>query len=123
MKGFRKQRVGELLLSFLAQEIRHLGDPRLQYVTLTDIDLSPDLKNAAIYWTSLKQGDGGPGTEFLSSGDREEIMRSFQGITKILKKRIGEELQFRYTPELHFRFDDSAERGSRIEALLHQIRK
>ena len=123
MKGYRKQRVGEVLLSFLAQEIRHLADPRLQYLTLTDIDLSPDLKNAAIYWTSLKQTSSGPGTEFLSEEDRNEIQQSLLKISKGLKRRIGEELKFRYTPELHFRFDDSAERGSRIDQLLQKIRK
>jgi ribosome-binding factor A len=128
MKGFRKERLGEVLLGFVAAELRGLSDPRLQFLTLTDIDVSPDLKSARIYWSSLRKAN--PGAEsgdsaagFLSEAEREAIEESLKKNTAFLKKRIGEELELRYVPQLIFRFDESAERGARIEELLGSIRR
>lgn len=51
MASYRRERVQDLLLGFLANEVQRLTDPRLDLVTVTAVDISPDLKNAWIYWT------------------------------------------------------------------------
>ena len=126
MTGYRKQRVGDELLAFLAQEILRLNDPRLKLLTLTSLEISPDLKSARVYWALLPT----PAAEG-STADRNKIpeaeeqkknntAKALQGAEGLLKKRIGQELKLRYVPALHFIYDDSAENGSRIDALLKQ---
>lgn len=51
MGSFRKERMSDLLLSFVAGELRRLGDVRLDLVTITAVDMTPDLKTAWVYWT------------------------------------------------------------------------
>ena len=111
------------MLSFLAQELRQFSDPRIQYVTLTAVDMSPDLKNAKVYWSALPLGAGGdalPPSE-LKQENITEIQTLLKRSVGYLKKRIGAELQLRWTPELHFHYDESLARGSRIEELLSKV--
>jgi ribosome-binding factor A len=121
MRGFRKERVGETLLSFLASELRTLTDPRLANITLTDVDISPDLKVARVYWTthaaSLAQSNG-IDPKSAEGKERAEVEEALRSAKKLLKARIGKELKFRYTPDLDFRFDDSISRGFYIDSLL-----
>ena len=125
MSGYRKQRIADLLLSFLAEEIRRLNDPRLEFVTVTGIEVSGDLKNAKIFWAlpldpqSEVADSSDEVTKLLPSEERKtNTQLALKKATGLLKKRIGAELNLRYVPHLTFEYDASAQAGSRIEFLL-----
>jgi ribosome-binding factor A len=123
MTTFRKERVAEVLLVFLGEQIRRLQDPRLGFLTITDLDISPDLKVAKVFWTihpGKVQGEGG----ILPVATKEDIAAgeaALKGIAGLLKRRIGEELKLRYVPQLLFRYDESIDRGMRIDYLLNKV--
>lgn len=126
MTTHRKERVGDLLLSFLAEQIRRMSDPRLQNVTLTSIDMAPDLKRATIYWTThtgAVSADSSTGAQAVTAKIIDECKAALQGGRNFLKRRIGSELKLRYIPELSFRHDDSLDTAARIDFLLNQVKQ
>jgi ribosome-binding factor A len=126
MTTHRKERVGDLLLSFLAEQLRRMSDPRLQSVTLTSIDMAPDLKRATIYWTTHSgavSADSSAGAQAVTDKIIEECKAALQGGRNLLKRRIGSELKLRYIPELSFRHDSSLDTAARIDFLLNQVKQ
>lgn len=120
--SFKKQRVGDLLLGFLAEEIRRLMDPRLELVTLTAVDMSADLKNARVYWSvAVLSENSGLTSQFPNSKQIAEVEEALKGVVNLLKRRIASELELRYTPQLHFKYDQSIETASRIEELVRKV--
>ncbi len=105
MSKFRKSRVAELLQGFLASQLRLLHDSRLELVSITDVEVSPDLKVARVYWAS-------------SSENIDNISDALIDVTPVLKKHIARELDLRFVPELRFFRDMAIETGSRIDELL-----
>lgn len=101
-------------MSFLANEIRELLDPRLHGVTLTGVDMSPDLKVARIHWAFHREGD--------TAVTQKNVEEGLQNAKGLLRRRIGDELELRYVPELVFRYDTSIETGFRIDELLNKAR-
>jgi ribosome-binding factor A len=126
MPTYRKERVSDLLLAFLAEEIRKFRDPRLEFVTVTGLDLSRDLKSARVYWampplpeqTAAEPDEAPPQMTDRAQSRKQEAATALQGAESFLKKRIAEELDLRYVPKLVFKHDDSSETGSRIDDLL-----
>lgn len=108
----RTDRVSQKLQEILAKVIlREIRDPRLEGVEITDVEVSPDLRQAQVYWVVIEQkGEGG----------REEAEEGLEGAKGFLKDKVGDRLDTKYTPELDFRFDESIERGRRIEELLSE---
>ncbi len=78
-------------------------------LTLSDVDVSPDLRDARLFVTHL--GRDLP---------HEEVLRRLHPHLGELRMLVGRNLRLRYTPRLSFRFDESVEQGSRIDALLHE---
>jgi len=113
MATYRKERVSDLLLGFIAEEVRKMRDPRLQLITITGVDISPDLKNAFIYWATH--------VESPTAKDKQAVTKALKGAAGFLRKRIGDELELRLVPNLMFKFDDSIDNGNRIETLLKQL--
>ena len=122
MANFRKEKVSDALLAFLAEEVRKFRDPRLKFVTISSVEVSRDLRHAEVYWTSLSLAQKeGEDTKYLSEKEVKEIEGALEKARGFLKKRISSQLTLRYVPELHFRYDRSLEQGARIEHLLRQI--
>lgn len=139
--GVRKKRVAEQLLEFIAFQLRRMGDPRFEWLTLTDIDMSPDLKTAWIYYSVISSGltqppplpagqapEAGdlpenPASVFPKPEEIRSIEQALHGVTPILKRGIGEQLRLRYTPSLVFKYDSSSATGSRIEQLLREAKR
>ncbi len=119
--SFKRERTAEMLRDFLAVELHRLGDPRLELVTITGVDMSPDLKTAWVYWSVMSLSSSTSGEPPQTSATRiEEIEEALGGAANALKRRIGKELSLRYTPQLVFRHDHSLETASRIEYLVKQ---
>jgi ribosome-binding factor A len=115
----RAERVAEAIreevASYLATGIR---DPRVTgFVTVTGVDLTPDLRHARVY-VSLLSGDGSSNT----STSVDATLEALNDIGWRLKGEIGRALRLRLVPELEFRLDDTIVRASRIESLLAQIK-
>ena len=106
----RPLRVGEAIRHALARIFEHgLRDPDLAEVTLTvtEVRVSPDLKNATAYIVPL----GGAHAETVMAG-----LKRAEGF---LRREVAREVELRYAPALHFLLDTSFEHASAINALLH----
>jgi ribosome-binding factor A len=108
MKTDRMRRVDEAVREVLSGAItREMKDPRVGFVTVTDVDTSADLRHARVYVSVL--GDAGVRRRSL------EGLRSAHGF---LQARVARELRIKHTPTLDFTIDDTAERAQRVTELL-----
>ena len=104
------RRVNEAVREVLSVAITNeLKDPRVGFVTVTAVDTSPDLRHAHVYVSVL--GDEHQRTDSLAG------LESSHGF---LQGRVASELRLKHTPQLDFRYDDSADRGQRIADLLRE---
>jgi ribosome-binding factor A len=107
----RSQRVGDLIREEVADIIMYrLKDPRIGFVTVTGVDMSPDMKMARVYVSVLKEEDRELTLEILNSS--KSFMRS------LLSKR----LRMKVIPSVEFRIDTSIEYGYKIDKLLKEIK-
>jgi len=108
MQGKRLERVNQLIkeeISILLQ--RELKDPRLGFVTVTEVDVTPDLKQAKVYFSVL--------------GSEEQWVKSFKALESargFVWGWLRRNLDLRVTPELSFRPDRSMEHAARMQTLL-----
>ena len=109
----RRTRVADLILTILAETVqREVRDPRVGFVTLTGVKVSPDLRHATVFVSTLS-----------GEAERATSLDALNRAAPFLKRAIATRAQLRYTPELHFVEDESLERGSRVESLLGDIRR
>ena len=107
----RQQRVAEQVRHELSKLIEHqINDPRLELISITDTTISPDLRDATVYVSSL-QGEAA----------REEVLAALEAACGFLRHGLGERLKLRVVPDLHFHWDKSLETGDRISQLIDQI--
>lgn len=103
----RSQRVSRQVLRELAVLLRdEVKDPRVAMVTLTDVELSPDLAHAKVFFTTLNP----QGPAIVQAG--------LQHAAPFLRSLLGRRLKLRITPELHFALDTSIEAGIRLSQLI-----
>ncbi|MHB8256502.1 MAG: 30S ribosome-binding factor RbfA [Acidiferrobacterales bacterium] len=108
----RTRRIAELLQRELAVLIpRELGDPRLAQLTLTGVDVAPDLSHAKVYITQLSGVANAPAT-----------LAVLNGAAGFLRHALRSRLDLRIIPELRFLYDESVERGAEISRLLERAR-
>jgi ribosome-binding factor A len=111
MSGSRIRRVDEAVRTVLSEAItQELKDPRVGFVTVTAVRTSSDLRHCRVYVSIL--GDD----EARAAG--LEGLRSSQGF---LQRKVGREVRMKYTPEITFAYDDSVDRGLRINELLREM--
>lgn len=104
----RTDRLGEQIRAELARILREEAtDPRLALVTLTRVDLAPDLSNARVGWSAM--------------GDRETAEAGLTSAAGFLRTRLARVLQTKRTPELRFRHDPSLELGGETLAVLRDV--
>jgi ribosome-binding factor A len=107
----RAARVGEQMKKELSDIIgRKLKDPRIGFVTVTDVRVTGDLQQATVYISVL--------------GDEEQRQNTLKGLAKakgFIRSEIGQRIRLRKTPEIYFEIDESIEYGNRIETLIKQI--
>ena len=109
----RSRRVADLVQKELAGLIqRQITDPRLGMITIASADISPDLKNAKVYVTSL----GG-------EANVEELVETLNDMAGHFRYELAQVLSLRVVPKLKFVFDSSIERGSRLSALIDSLHK
>ena len=110
MSGRRPDRVGALLQAALSEVLlRGVKDPRVGMVTITGVDLSPDLKHATVF--------------VATHGDAESMKRTLAGLESArpyLQAQAGRRLGLRFTPELRFAIDPSIDTAARLEQLFRE---
>jgi ribosome-binding factor A len=103
----RPQKLGDLIqreLSDLLQ--RELRDPRVGMVTITAVDVSPDLSHAKVFYTTL---------------DPAHVADAARGLKRaagFLRSQLAKRIKLYTTPELRFEYDESVERGDRLSRLI-----
>ncbi len=107
----RAERVADLIRMEVADILaRKTKDPRVGFMTVTGVDLSPDLRVAKVFVTTLQEG--------------QEEEKALEGLTHALgfiRAELGRRLTLRYIPELKFCRDISEQRGNRIDQLLDSL--
>lgn len=110
----RGERVAEQIRRDLVDLLRQVKDPRvarlLPLVTLTDVEVTPDYAHAKVFYTSMA-GDEHAG----------EIAKGLAHAAAFLRRELGRRLHIHNIPELHFVFDASVERGSRLSHLIDEV--
>ena len=110
MRSDRLRRVDEAVREVLSDAVtREIKDPRVGFVTVTAVETASDLRHAKVYISVV--GDDGVRARSLQG------LRSAHGF---LQRRVADELRIKHTPTLEFLYDDTLDRGLRIEALLQQ---
>jgi ribosome-binding factor A len=110
MPTARMRRVNEAIREILGDAIAtELKDPRIGFVTVTDVDTSPDLRTARVYVSVLG-----------SEAERERTLAGLNSSHGFLQGKIASAVRMKRTPTLTFEYDESTERGDRISRLLGQ---
>ena len=110
-QGARTDRVGEEFREILAQEIPRLKDPRVGFVTVLGVSVSPDLRHAWVAYTTLGQDKEKAGTR-----------AALRSAKPHLRAVLGRQVRLKYLPELEFEEDTSHEQASRIDELIAGLR-
>lgn len=105
LQEFIKQEVSSMLM-------RGLKDPRIGFVTVTDVEVTGDLRQATIYVSLFGNDDA-----------KKESLQALRHATSHIRSELGKVLRLRYTPELAFEADTSLDYSMHIESLLHDIKK
>jgi len=96
-----KQEIADILM-------RKIKDPRIGFVTVTDVEVADDLRNAKVFVSVL-------------GADRAATLKGLESAAAFIRSELGRRMRMKFVPELLFRYDDSAERGAHIMELLHKI--
>lgn len=104
----RADRVSQQLHREIAQMfVREVSDPRLEGVEIVDVEVTPDLGKARVYYMMI---DGEPPSE--------QVEEALEGVGGFVKQKLASRLELRYIPDVEFTFDESILQGRRIDELL-----
>jgi ribosome-binding factor A len=107
----KQDRVAERIRAILSELLlREVADPRLKNVTVTEVTLDPELMFADIYVNAL--GD---------ESRQDEVMAGLSRAQGFLRREVGKRMRLRTLPELHFHWDETLERGERMNQLLSSL--
>lgn len=108
----RRRRISELIHEEISNILQfEIRDPRIGFVTVTEVDINADLTIATVY-VSLLTAD---------KEERQEILAGLESATPFLKYTLGQRVKLRHTPELCFKVDNSLAYAERIYDLLAEI--
>lgn len=113
MSKKRAVRVGELLKEEISQIIlREMKDPRIGFVSVTDVVVSGDLRHAKAFISV-----------YGSEKERAETMQGLEQAKGFIRKLVGERVKIHHTPEIIFRYDDSIENGIHISKIINELKE
>lgn len=109
-KTRRTSRVGENVRDALSEVLRRdISDVRIGWSSISEVEVSPDLHYAKVYMTGLKEEDTKADVEMLRK------------LAPKIRHFLGKRLKLKYTPELDFRYDETAMKALRVETLLRDV--
>jgi ribosome-binding factor A len=108
----RSQRLNILLREEIADILmKKVKDPRLGFVTVTDVELSPDLKIARVF------------ISVLNNEDNKLTLEILNGAKGLVRSEVSKRVRVKYIPVIEFKIDASVAHGDRIDRLLNEIRE
>lgn len=111
-EGARPVRVAEEFRKVLAEEVQRLKDPRVGFVTITGVEVTPDLRRAVVYYTVLGE-----------ERDRRATAAGLRSAAPRLRSELGRQIRLKFLPELRFEEDEAVAHGDRVEELLRRIQE
>jgi ribosome-binding factor A len=106
--GGRRRKIESELQRVLAELIaRDVNDPRIGNVTITAVDVAPDMKSAKVYFVP-----------FAAKHAVDEVLAGLRSASGFLRSEVGKRLGLRYTPRLDFVFDESIDRAAKLTELI-----
>lgn len=113
MSGVRVRKVQEYIKQEIGQMLmRGLKDPRIGFVTVTEVEVTGDLREATVYCSF-----------FGSEKEKEDSLKALEHAAGYIRSEIAKNLQLRYVPEISFAKDTSLDYSMRIETVLQQIKQ
>ncbi|HEY5618998.1 MAG TPA: 30S ribosome-binding factor RbfA [Vicinamibacterales bacterium] len=111
-QGYRPKRVADQIRQELSELLTRgeVHDPGIGFITLTRVQVSPDLQMARVFYTTL--GD---------AKARQDTARALDRATPFFRRQVGSRLRLRRVPEFEFRFDESIAHQDRIEQILRDL--
>ncbi len=111
--SLRQERIAEQLREVIGRMFQGgmLSDPRLQFVTISHVKVSPDLQVATVYYRVI--GGGAPDEKLINSG--------LERATGLFKREIGRSLELRRIPQIRFFYDTTVDHASRIDELISRL--
>jgi len=107
----RTERIDELLRQQIGEILaREIADPRIGFVTITSVETTPDLRHARLWVSVIGQ-----------AAERDATIAALGRAMPFVRRELGARLRLRRIPEFQVRLDDSAERGTRVLQLLHEL--
>jgi len=105
----RAARVGDQMKQEIADILmRKIKDPRIGFVTITDVEITDDLKNAKVFVS-------------VYGGDKDASLKGLKSASPFIRSELGRRMRLRVVPEILFRFDSTVEQGAHIMELLRDI--
>jgi ribosome-binding factor A len=114
----RTARVNEVLREVLGDELERLSDERLGFVTVTGVEVTPDLRQATVYYSALAPTRGNPAALAEAAKETAVALRS---VTPHLQAAIGRQVRMKYTPHLLFLEDPAMRTGERVDEILRRL--
>lgn len=112
MEKLRTSRVAEQMKKEIGEIVNQkLKDPRIGFVTITDVVVTNDLQQATVYVSVLGDED-----------EKSESLAGLQQATGFVRSEVSNRIRLRKVPEITFTFDDAHEHGNRIEEILKQLK-
>lgn len=109
-KTRRTSRVGETIRDALAEVLRHdVTEVQVGWCSISEVEVSPDLHYARVYMTGLKEDDA------------KKTVEALRKVAGKIRHHLGKRAKLRYTPELDFRYDETAMKALRVETLLREV--
>jgi ribosome-binding factor A len=107
----RVERVNSLIRQEISDLLRRdIKDPRLgEFVSVTEVLTTNDLRHARVYVSRFSERE-----------ERDEIISVLNAASNYMRTELGKRLRLRYVPEISFHWDDSIERGARMQQLIDQ---
>jgi len=106
----RPQRLGDLIQREVSDLIRlEVRDPRVGMITITSVDVSPDLSHAKLFFTLLEKDK------------LEDTLHGLKRSAGFLRSQLARRIKMYTTPELRFEYDESVERGDRLSRLIDSV--
>jgi ribosome-binding factor A len=105
----RAERVSDQMKEEIADILmRKIKDPRIGFVTVTDVEVADDLRNAKVFVS-------------IYGGDKDKTLKGLESASAFIRSELGRRMRMRYTPEILFRFDKTVEQGAHIMELLRTL--
>jgi ribosome-binding factor A len=110
-QGSRPERIGEQIRQAVSLALaREVQDPRIGFVTVTSVKVSPDLQQARVYYTTI--GD---------DKSKKETARGLEAAKPFLRRAVANQVRLRRVPEFAFEYDRGVEHQDRVEQILREI--